>query len=734
MILNDNYALYTGPYNYLGNPTTYFTLANTGNTLNRGFVLELEFCVDVLPRTRTVNIFNKNSSLPVVVRAQLTTSNKVFIQFRVSSGVVGFNFSENIVVGKKYKLIVNFDVASGVKALLNGEIIENTTSPPLDVASTDITMLYATALGSMEQMQGWIRNIRVFNYAGILSDIDINTLWAGGNYVENRILPLLLKDKAIYELRCNQESGNTIKNTAFLGSGNQPIIISNPSRGIKGGGLWRQVEFEEEIIVDDFEPIYQLAMVNAVPENWQTREEADVLQLNYVHDPVNYQFSATTTNGSWVKSDVPLESRIVGDLVFSTTDGAGANVLSLVDGQTDGIAFWFSSTNNFRMSIFHSGGTQEIFNFGTGAVPYDETEVNIRFLIYNNAGTQAIKIWTRIGGVDTLVVNSVSANLIDGFLYQLGQFKNTTSNRLNGATTPTLTEGIKSCVIWRVNKATQPSDAEVLALTQPVVPESRITRYEITTITGVAGMLMYVPPFFDNSGATKYPVMIVYGGAGDGRNTTSLTELSKRTVMDWLKRNDVEFIVLQFQSTTTGWEDFDRVPNTAEFTFNETTGFLKDYVNYSNTMLQVAMYGYSAGANGLDHMMSSASPWLPRINVFVPVAGNLADAETNVAALVANGNYVMIFCATNDGVSGTITSKNMAETMKNSAPTKVSIVEFSDLDLTNEHSAIQDLVYNNLGNVEPQQSGSYGTTGEYRVWVDTTWWNDVRTILNTGTL
>lgn len=747
MTFNKDYAIYCPPADGMSNSDVAQRVIIPQGIMSRkytneGVVIEFKFKLKKLPQSRAAtllgcfNVLGGNTS-EEWYSIKVNTSNEVMFVFRRVPTGLSYLKSQALEVDKWYHVIINYN-STNVQMWVN-DYFTTFVATVLDTGTYDIISVLSDNYGGgiSDNYNGWFKDFRVFKGVGEIT-LPIQKVLhnnGSGKYISNESLPALLKDKSIIDIRFAQENGDTVYNEAINHpkhiDRNYPIAFDNKFKGVSGAGTWERVEFEEEVVIDDFEPIYQLAMVNAVPENWQTREEADVLKLDYVYEPTNYRFAATTTNGSWIKSDIPLESRIAGDIVFSTTDGNGANVLSLVDGQNDGIAFWFSSLGNFRFSIFHGGGTQEQFNFSS-SIPYDETDVNVRFLIYNNAGTQAIKIWSRVGGVETLEVNSTSTNLIDGFLYQLGQFKNTTSNRLNGSS-PTATEGIKSCVIWRVNKATQPSDAEVLALVQPEVPEFQINRYELSGVANVAGMVRYNPLFFDESGATKYPVMMWFHGSGDGRNNFSLTRIALITIMVWLRQNNVEFIVLAFQSTTGGWEG-GRINDCCDYSLNETTGLLKDYVDYSNTLLDVCLAGYSAGANGLDYFMSNGSAYLAKIKCIVPIAGVLNDAVSHVATLASNGNYIMVFCVTNDPISGTTTSKNLIEDLQAVDASRGSIVEFSDFLAGDSHTAIQDLTYNNTGNVEPQQSGSYGTTGVYRVWLDTTWWNDVRTVLETGTL
>lgn len=735
-MIDDRFALYAGGFNKKSYPHTRFDLLDFNNSHLAGCVIEFEFNLDEFPVSYPIQFFNKTSVISIY--ASITSFLQVF--YRDASNTGKYLDLQPLERGKTVKVIVCLDPTNGVKAFDGETIVFNANPVRENIDLTTLQVLHRSTSPSLaEQMQGWVRNIRVFRGVSLLSDADIYELYGGGKFVKNINLPATLKDKSIYELRCNQESGSHLVNTSFINKKPVPITVINPIKTIKGGGLWKQVEFEEEVPVEgDFEEVFGLGLYNGVAVNYVDPEldtnfpiNSELTLLAENSTPERFQFSASTVNGSYIRGDVPLKNKMVWLLDFSSTKSGtfGANTVSLPAGQSNGLAFWTPNANQFAISIFHSGGTREDHLLSVGAIPLDGTFHDVRLMVYGVSGALELRVW--VDGV--LSLTSTSTRSVEDLNFQLGQYQNS-NFRLNGVVTPLFSEGIRVANMFYVNKATIPTEAEVLALTASPKLESNIVKAELAGVSQVAGHVVYYPDFYNP--ANEYRFIVSLHGSGDGRDSglgynNPLTHTATEMIMGWLNRNGVEFIVLSPQFTNGTYTEAGVIAY-LDHVFNASTGIFKDQRGTNRIVLE----GYSKGANAIDSFIDSENAYNDIVEIYVPIAGNMQLSPALAADGVAAGQKMMIFSATDDPVSGDAASKNLYAAWHNAAiaatlepDTVARITQFNELEEGEEHDILRDYVYNNIGTTKPQEEGTYlisATAYPYHNWLDTTWWDDLR--------
>lgn len=250
----------------------------------------------------------------------------------------------------------------------------------------------------------------------------------------------------------------------------------------------------------------------------------------------------------------------------------------------------------------------------------------------------------------------------------------------------------------------------------PGTTPSSISEVDSAIVTGVAGYVIYRPENYDGTGATKYPILFWFHGAGDGRNSYPLSRITSITIMNYLSSTDKNFIVVAPQSTTAGWES-GRIENVLDYFNNTTDGLLKDVIDID----EIHVAGYSAGTWGIADLFEGEGTEWARVNSFTPIAGNLSDAYTLSDEAIANGSKMWVFCATGDGVAGTTTSRTFFKEWYDNDTGTVRITEFSSLG--DPHTDIQDLVYNDLGISEAQQTGNFDTSYPFYEWTAGSWWD-----------
>lgn len=365
------------------------------------------------------------------------------------------------------------------------------------------------------------------------------------------------------------------------------------------------------------------------------------------------------------------------------------------------MAIWFSSSNTLSVSIFHSGGTEERIAVGTSVATLDGTTQNtIRYYLYDNT----IKVWVN----DSLELDSTYTNSLENVPFQLGQFKNTTGTRLNG-NSPENNEGIHGCDVYILSS--EPTEAQMLAL-EHTFTDSWVQRQKVFTVTGIEGYVGYLPTNYDNSGSTKYETLLTYHGAGDGANSKSLSEMAQIGIADYMRQNRDGFLKFAVQSTTGGWETNDRVETSSEYLTNTSVGVYKDVINHA----KISYYGYSAGANGIEHALSLEGTEMSKAYAVIFSAGILNEIPTHESYYAGIGTKFWVFCATGDAVAGTTTSETFAAMAMSADPSLIRLTRFSSL-AGDVHAAMQDIVYDASGIGEAQETGAFGTnTVPYYEW------------------
>lgn len=667
----------------------------------------------------------------------INTSNRLTVRFRRVGGNFRLFSSGVLTTNVWYSIIINYVTGIGVRLYIN----ESLTSDANDVTSHRFNPVYDIlgqregASGTLDNFNGWLYNFQRFVGCGELSEADIKLLSNNGvpKHFEERFLPNSLKDTCVTSIRFNQGSGDRVKDTGIKRPKHavpyHPIIwgYNQNLAGLRGAGRWVDVTPPPPSSIEDFEEVFSLGAYNAVTVNYKNYtpftindDELEVLREDYRHFTMNshghfrYRFSSGAATGSWIKGNVPLSDNMHLRVVYSTTTTSNGNIISLPDGQNDGLAIWYSSANRLSVSIFHSGGTNEQFNLDVGDAPNDGTLNTLDFLAYRTGGTTSLILM--IDGIVEL--NTTTTHSIEGLGWQMGQFKNNPNNRLNNPS-PTEEEGIHEVTMWKIHKPTQPSNAEVLALVPDPHPVSRIHKNEISGVTNIAGEVIYTP-----LAPPKFAI-IFFHGQGDGRDnllggTNPLTHIASITIGRWLRQNDVEANVWIVQASAG--------------TFNQTN--IEAYHNYRYALTpelfdekKVWLVGYSAGANGIDLLVGAQSAMLAFYRGLVPIAGNMNNYGNEAEFLLENGIYTMLFGATNDVVTSPGSVRTANALVYDLNPERTRITMFSEL--SDDHTEMQDLVYNNVGNSEPQETGVYTIGGNdypFHEWRDTTWWNDVREV------
>ncbi|MEL7002646.1 MAG: hypothetical protein AAFN93_07900, partial [Bacteroidota bacterium] len=149
---------------------------------------------------------------------------------------------------------------------------------------------------------------------------------------------------------------------------------------------------------------------------------------------------------------------------------------------------------------------------------------------------------------------------------------------------------------------------------------STLTKVPINTLNqNPMGYIEYLPENFDSSGNTKYPLLYWLhglGNAGSG-SESDLQKLYDTQIADWLKTNDIPFIVI--------------VPQHFNGYFSQ--GILSTFSQWVNTEYssvidpyQKHMAGLSGATFGMASYLVDNDNTFQEFATFTPMAGNFNSA------------------------------------------------------------------------------------------------------------
>lgn len=169
------------------------------------------------------------------------------------------------------------------------------------------------------------------------------------------------------------------------------------------------------------------------------------------------------------------------------------------------------------------------------------------------------------------------------------------------------------------------------------------------TSTNPDGFVEYLPANFDDSGNTKYPVLYWLHGVGE-RGDGSLSALDKVyniTMSNWLKSNDIPFIVLMPQDQY-GYFGSGAIENFVKWS-NEEYG---DYLDFD----QQHMAGLSGGGYGMRIFIIANSSIAQSFATYTLMSTdfNEADNDEDAQKIIDNNQHVWFHHGTIDGGGNTV--------------------------------------------------------------------------------
>lgn len=253
---------------------------------------------------------------------------------------------------------------------------------------------------------------------------------------------------------------------------------------------------------------------------------------------------------------------------------------------------------------------------------------------------------------------------------------------------------------------------------------SQVTLFAKGTLTKVPyetrndnpfGYVEYLPSDFDETGNTKYPILFWFNGlgeAGDGSDGALTTKILNKNINNWLKTNDIPFIVLSPQSSNGFWEGN---PLRTQ-TFSEWAK--EEYKNYINPN-QIHFAGLSAGGYGIARLVEFA----PDAATFTFMSTNSNKANGFVQNIIDNEQYVWFNQGLKDNTPNHVGGvTNFFEGIYQEDPSRARLTVYTNLG----HSAWNEM-YDNSGMTTAKETGTYTNKGQdypYYNWTtgDETWY------------
>lgn len=232
--------------------------------------------------------------------------------------------------------------------------------------------------------------------------------------------------------------------------------------------------------------------------------------------------------------------------------------------------------------------------------------------------------------------------------------------------------------------------------------KGKLTKVPINTLSAnPKGYIEYLPPNY--SSTQKYPVLFWLPGLGEvGPGTSgSLETLMNRQIANWLKSNDVDFIVLVPQDASGYWNGTNGIAKFVEWA--------KTYYKNTIDLNQQHMAGLSSGGYGIRDFIVGNTTTYQAFSTFTPMSTNLDGAIGKAPQIVSNNQYVWIHQGTADVTPNQINAvQNFHNALYKLDSKRARLTAYVNLG----HSA-WDKVYNGTGKTFAQWTGTISGTTYY---------------------
>ncbi|MBT1711390.1 hypothetical protein KK062_24320 [Fulvivirgaceae bacterium PWU5] len=247
----------------------------------------------------------------------------------------------------------------------------------------------------------------------------------------------------------------------------------------------------------------------------------------------------------------------------------------------------------------------------------------------------------------------------------------------------------------------------IVAISAGVYTEAHAQRGKLTKVpvntrsANPKGYIEYLPPNYVST--RKYPVLYwMHGLEGVGGGTSaSLDKLMSQQVSNWLKTNDVDFIVLAPQDASGYWNGSNSIARFVEWA--------KVYYRSSIDLNQQHMAGLSSGGYGIRDFIVGNSATYKAFSTFTPMSTNLDGAVGRASQIVSNNQYVWIHQGKDDVTPNQLASvANFHNAVYRLDSRRSRLTAYLNLG----HGA-WDKVYNGTGRTSPQVTGTVSGTTYY---------------------
>jgi len=230
------------------------------------------------------------------------------------------------------------------------------------------------------------------------------------------------------------------------------------------------------------------------------------------------------------------------------------------------------------------------------------------------------------------------------------------------------------------------------------------------------GYIEYLPPGFDTSGNTKYPILYWLHGLEEiGLGTSEdLDKILNIQICNWLKTNSRDFIILVPQDYNGYWNG---TPTRLKTFIDWANGEYGKYINPG----QQHVAGLSAGGYGVRSFILENSATYQAIATFTFMSTNVNDINLYAQTIVSNNQYVWFHHGNDDVVPNTV---NDVRTLHDRIFAIDSLRSRLTVYTGVGHNA-WEMVYNNEGKSAPQVTGVISNT-QYYPWntndIDADWY------------
>jgi hypothetical protein len=215
----------------------------------------------------------------------------------------------------------------------------------------------------------------------------------------------------------------------------------------------------------------------------------------------------------------------------------------------------------------------------------------------------------------------------------------------------------------------------------------KITEIPVRTKGNPLGLYDAMPNGYD--GIKKYSALVWLHGLGEvgPGSDGSLDEILQKTIMNWLKTNEVDFIVLAPQDPSGYWSSLDGFCEWALKTYAIDEGSLH-------------LAGLSSGGYGLRDFIKRGSEVYKKFSTFTPMSTNLQDIATPVHLQKIVANNQKVWCHQGEvdrDPNAVYACGNFVKAGRLLDANRFHMTEYKGVG----HSA-WDLVYNSIGRSRPQ--------------------------------